>query len=108
MSDTNGKQATPRDPERAPTWNGADEAPGEVPFADAADLQRLRGAVQRWREQDVAAASARQPLRKPRFATWSGLDVPDLLTPADVPVDYLGDLGLPGQYPFTRGVQATS
>ena len=30
-----------------------------------------------------------------------------MLTPADVPVDYLRDLGLPGEYPFTRGVQPT-
>jgi len=33
--------------------------------------------------------------------------VPDVLTPADVPIDYLRDLGMPGEYPFTRGVQPT-
>ena len=33
--------------------------------------------------------------------------MPAVLTPADVPVDYLRDLGMPGQYPFTRGVQPT-
>jgi methylmalonyl-CoA mutase N-terminal domain/subunit len=33
--------------------------------------------------------------------------VPDVLTPADVPIDYSKDLGLPGAYPFTRGVQPT-
>jgi methylmalonyl-CoA mutase N-terminal domain/subunit len=108
MSDSNGKQATPRVAGSEPTWNAAGEVQGDVPFADGEGLQRLRGAVQRWRERDVAAATARQPLRKPRFATWSGLEVPDLLTPADVPVDYLEDIGLPGAYPFTRGVQATS
>ncbi len=35
------------------------------------------------------------------------MDVRDLLTPADVRVDYMKDLGLPGEYPYTRGVQPT-
>jgi methylmalonyl-CoA mutase N-terminal domain/subunit len=47
------------------------------------------------------------PPRSAEFSTWSGLDVPDVLTPADVPIDYLRDLGMPGEYPFTRGVQPT-
>jgi methylmalonyl-CoA mutase N-terminal domain/subunit len=47
------------------------------------------------------------PPRKPRFSTWSDLDVADALTPADIPLDYLRDLGMPGEYPFTRGVQPT-
>jgi methylmalonyl-CoA mutase N-terminal domain/subunit len=41
------------------------------------------------------------------FTTWSGLEVPDLVTPADVGLDYSSDLGFPGQFPFTRGVQPT-
>jgi methylmalonyl-CoA mutase N-terminal domain/subunit len=47
------------------------------------------------------------PPRKPRFSTWSDVDVPAVLSPADVSVDYLRDLGMPGEYPFTRGVQPT-
>lgn len=47
------------------------------------------------------------PPRQARFETWSGVAVPDVLTPADVAVDYERDLGLPGEYPFTRGVQPT-
>src|SRR6266850_1642433 len=35
------------------------------------------------------------------------LEVPDFLTPADVGTDYLRDLGFPGAYPFTRGIQPT-
>src|SRR5262245_14167336 len=91
-----------------PTTDDAGETQGEVPFADGDELKHLANAVQRWRENEVSKATERQPLRKSRFVTWSGLEVPDLLTPADVPLDYLGDLGLPGTYPFTRGVQATS
>ena len=45
--------------------------------------------------------------RKARFASWSDAEMPDVLTPADVDVAYMKDLGLPGEYPFTRGVQPT-
>lgn len=80
---------------------------GEVPFADAEGLESLREAVRQWRDVDVGAAYRQRPARKSRFVTWGGVEVPDLLTPADVAVDYERDLGLPGRYPFTRGVQPT-
>jgi methylmalonyl-CoA mutase N-terminal domain/subunit len=41
------------------------------------------------------------------FETSSGIPVPRVLSPADVAgMDFLGDLGLPGEYPYTRGIQA--
>src|SRR4051812_525649 len=80
---------------------------GEVPLADGGSLAALRDAIAEWRREDVARARDKQPLRKERFVTWSGIEVPDLVTPADVPLDYARDLGLPGRYPFTRGVQPT-
>ena len=76
---------------------------GEAP----ADVATLRAATQAWRKEMVAKAEAKMPPRHSRFSTWSDIEVPDVLTPADVPVDYLRDLGLPGEYPFTRGVQPT-
>ena len=45
--------------------------------------------------------------RRPSFTTWSGVELPDVLTPADVPVPYARDLGMPGEYPFTRGIHPT-
>ncbi|HEU4579220.1 MAG TPA: methylmalonyl-CoA mutase family protein [Polyangiaceae bacterium] len=83
------------------------DAPGEVPLSDGDSLEALRQAIAEWRQQDVARAQQKQPLRKERFVTWSGVEVPDLVTPADVALDYERDLGLPGRYPFTRGVQPT-
>jgi len=68
---------------------------------------RLRDEADQWREQDVQDATARQPLRKERFVTHSDLEVPDLLTPADGSDSYQRDLGFPGQFPYTRGVQPT-
>ncbi|MBX3226768.1 MAG: methylmalonyl-CoA mutase family protein [Labilithrix sp.] len=76
---------------------------GEIP----GDLAALRAATKAWREGPVKKSSAKMPSLRPRFSTWSDMDVPDVLTPADVPLDYMKDLGLPGEYPFTRGVQPT-
>ncbi len=40
------------------------------------------------------------------FETVSSLPVNDLYTPEDIEnLDYIKDLGMPGQYPYTRGVQ---
>jgi len=49
----------------------------------------------------------RFPERRTRFATSSDIEVERLYTPAEVQVDYARDLGFPGEYPFTRGVQPT-
>jgi methylmalonyl-CoA mutase N-terminal domain/subunit len=70
-------------------------------------IDAIREAAREWRATTLAKSVARMPPRKPRFSTWSDADVPDLVTPADAPLDYLRDLGLPGQFPFTRGVQPT-
>ncbi len=76
---------------------------GETPGV----IDAIREATREWRATTVAATTAKVPPRKPRFSTWSDAEVPDMSTPADTNVDYLRDLGLPGQYPFTRGVQPT-
>ncbi len=52
------------------------------------------------------ASEQRDPERRDRFATDSGLEVAPLYTAEDTQdVDYQRDLGSPGEYPFTRGVQ---
>jgi len=70
-------------------------------------LARIRRARSDWEEGSVQKAIRRYPLRKERFSTLSDVELPDLVTPADVDVDYLRDLGFPGEYPYTRGVQPT-
>ncbi len=46
--------------------------------------------------------------RKNKFTTPSGLTLERLYTPEDVEnVSYENDIGYPGEYPFTRGVQPT-
>ena len=61
-----------------------------------------------WRATARAKAIASTPERRERFATSSGIEIADLYTPADVAgLDEMRDLGRPGEYPFTRGVQPT-
>ena len=65
---------------------------------------------ERWRRATRAKAVAQAPERRERFATSSDIEVQDLYTSTDL--DGLGfdasvDLGLPGEFPFTRGVQPT-
>ncbi len=80
---------------------------GEAPALGDEALRVLKDQVSRWREGPVAKAYGTWPPRQKSFETWSGVPVPDLVTPADVDLDYARDLGLPGEYPFTRGVQST-
>ncbi len=56
----------------------------------------------------VEKALARFPERKENFTTTSGIEMKRLFTPADVEgIDYNEDVGFPGEFPFTRGVQPT-
>jgi methylmalonyl-CoA mutase N-terminal domain/subunit len=88
--------------------------PAEIPTHEGENLglsakgmSDLRSAIAEWRAGPVKKSLARMPARKDSFQTWSGVELPDLSTPADVDTDYMRDLGLPGEYPFTRGVQPT-
>ncbi len=70
-------------------------------------LSELSRAVHAWEEGPLAKTLQRQPERDDVFAT-SSQPVQRLYTPLDVAgLDYLRDLGFPGEYPFTRGVQPT-
>ena len=80
-----------------------------------------------WREETWAAAVRRFPERKDAFETDSGLEIDALYTPEDAGVnggdgaadtgdgagggggfDYGRDLGYPGEFPYTRGVQPSA
>ena len=71
--------------------------------AGAADPGR-----ERWRATTRAKAVSRSPERQEKFLTTSGVEIQDLYTAADTAgLDEGRDLGRPGEYPYTRGVQPT-
>ncbi|HEX9941745.1 MAG TPA: methylmalonyl-CoA mutase family protein [Thermoanaerobaculia bacterium] len=64
-------------------------------------------ARQRW-EAARARAESQVPYWKEDFTTVSGMEVPHLVTPEQVAdVDPVTDLGVPGEYPYTRGIHPT-
>ena len=61
-----------------------------------------------WTERQVAPALGRHPERREHFVSTSGVEIDRLYTPGDVgTLDYRRDLGYPGEFPFTRGIQPT-
>ncbi|MFP3927630.1 MAG: methylmalonyl-CoA mutase [Desulfobacteraceae bacterium] len=69
--------------------------------------ERLRQEKGRW-DKEVASRLVKRPERKERFLNTSGITIERVYTPLDVEdMDYLADMGLPGEFPFTRGVQPT-
>ena len=61
---------------------------------------------QEWRDTTLAPALKRAAERQDRFETSSGVEIDTVYTQEDLPdSDYIRDLGFPGEYPFTRGVQ---
>jgi methylmalonyl-CoA mutase N-terminal domain/subunit len=68
---------------------------------------RFQQARRTWEERVLRPSLARSPERA-NFADSSGAPLDGLNTPADTAaVDYVRDLGFPGEFPFTRGVQPT-
>jgi methylmalonyl-CoA mutase, N-terminal domain len=75
---------------------------------DREKLEALRHQLEKWEETDLKNSTARLPERKDEFITTSSETVNRLYTPLDVSdIDYMKDLGLPGQFPYTRGVHPT-
>jgi len=71
-------------------------------------LDALRKEFSRWQQTTLADALARTPERQKEFTTASSEPVERLYTPLDLSdFDDRADLGLPGEYPFTRGIHAT-
>ena len=68
---------------------------------------KIGQAKEEWEAGTLQNTLARFPERRTEFKTESGIPVERVCTPADPPTDYVGDLGFPGQFPFTRGVQPT-
>jgi len=59
-------------------------------------------------EEIVSKSITKVPERKSPFMSTSGYEIKRVYTPEDIQdLDYVEDLGFPGDYPYTRGVQPT-
>ena len=68
-------------------------------------LEKIAAKKEGWSAK-LEATVKKRPEREAEFATDSGIKVDTLYTPLDIDgMDYERDLGLAGEYPYTRGVQ---
>lgn len=73
-------------------------------MSDSKELQAMLSAY----DAEVEKSLAKYPERKKQFTTGSNAPIKRLYSPLDIDkLDYARDLGVPGSYPFTRGVQNT-
>ena len=77
-------------------------------MSDKEQLERIQEAKAKY-DDKVAKALQKMPERKAEFVNTSGIPLQRVYTPLDMAgFDYLKQLGLPGQYPYTRAVQPTA
>jgi methylmalonyl-CoA mutase N-terminal domain/subunit len=73
-----------------------------------AENDKLSSARKSWQERKLEPALKRGGERKKEFVTSSGIEVDRAYDPESLNgFDFVTDLGFPGEYPFTRGVQPT-
>ncbi len=75
----------------------------------SSDVRKMwQEALDAWEDGTLQKAIDRNPERKDTFANSSGIELKPAYTPVDIDPDAaIEQIGFPGQYPFTRGVQPT-
>ena len=74
---------------------------------DKETLEQLKEERRQWEETTVRKSQQRLP-EQDNLITTSGVPINRVYTPQDnESLDYSRDIGLPGEYPYTRGVQPT-
>lgn len=72
------------------------------------EIEKIKTAGEIWEKGQLQKSINRDKERKEVFTSISGMPIKRLYTPLDTAeLNYNDDLGYPGQYPFTRGVQPT-
>ncbi|RLB30430.1 MAG: methylmalonyl-CoA mutase [Deltaproteobacteria bacterium] len=74
---------------------------------DRKTIEEITREYQRWSDK-LEPTLAKRPERKAEFINTSGIPIKRVYDPTDMDdFDFLRNIGLPGEYPFTRGVQPT-
>jgi len=75
---------------------------------DPKKLDELRQTQKNWEDNTLNSTLSYFPERQDEFITTSSEPIGRIYTPLDVQnMDFEADLGMPGEYPYTRGVHAT-
>jgi len=78
---------------------------GATKVYDPSAVRQLDKLVEHWSKDELQQLKQKAPPRREKFTTDSGIPIPDILTARDRKSESVENLGLPGQFPFTRGVQ---
>lgn len=77
-------------------------------MSDKEKINEIAKERERWEKTTLPKWIGQSPERKSEFRNHSGTLIKQVYTPEDIKdLDYIRDLGFPGEYPFTRGVHAT-
>lgn len=77
-------------------------------MTDVNKSNSYRQSREEWEQTTLKKTLERHPERQERFMTTSSNPVERLYTPKEAdPAEYMEQVNLPGQYPFTRGIHAT-
>ena len=71
------------------------------------ELEEFRRQFENWEQNELAAFLGKAPERRAEFRTNTGFPVKRVYTALDLAETPPEDIGLPGQYPFTRGAYPT-
>ncbi|MCL7383675.1 MAG: methylmalonyl-CoA mutase family protein [Thaumarchaeota archaeon] len=75
---------------------------------DEKALSEIEDRIRRWEKTTLVKSLERFKERMEEFTTLSDIKVKRVYTPTDISnMEYFEKLGLPGEYPFTRGIHAT-
>ena len=77
---------------------------------DRNTVESTRKAQEKWEKEILKKSLEQQGERKPQFQTWSELPVKRIYTPLDLEergLDYVNDIGFPGEFPNVRGIEPT-
>jgi methylmalonyl-CoA mutase N-terminal domain/subunit len=75
---------------------------------DKETLAGIKKAQEAWDAGPLAESLDQQKERKDRFQTWSGIPLKRIYTPLDLEernLDYVTDIGFPGEFPNVRGIE---
>lgn len=71
-------------------------------------IDALRQRLENWENTTLKKTLAAMPEHRQKFMTESSKEINRLYTPLDIAdMDYNESIGLPGEYPYTRGVHST-
>jgi methylmalonyl-CoA mutase N-terminal domain/subunit len=71
-------------------------------------MEALRQRLESWENSTLKKTLTTMPERRQKYVTESSKEIRRLYTPLDIAdTDPVEDIGLPGEYPYTRGVHAT-